>query len=257
MTSQTYIFLFNNTATAVSFPSFFHKNNKYLSCAKEWTGRLWGCLSRGGVCPAGYLPGWGGVYPGGVFPGGVSARHLPPCEQNDWQTPVKILPSSSSFQFFLSWCHINSRVTNSIFKKTRLSCLPLVLISWPHVGKIDSAFSHYAHRLIYHHKLKNNSGWRDQYSWCSTFRRNKFPQTCIGGSKGGARDAYPPEGPNSSIFMQFSGKKLKNNSTFGSWILDPPLTSVENDQIDNCYVPGRRSFCRFLCSAGGRKVPES
>ena len=50
----------------------------------------------------------------------------------------------------------------------------------------------------------------------------------IGGSKGGARDARPP-GPNSFIFMQFSAKKLKNNSTFGSWriplgkILDPPL----------------------------------
>ena len=27
----------------------------------------------------------------------------------------------------------------------------------------------------------------------------------------------PPGGPNSFIFMQFSGTKLKNNSTFGSW----------------------------------------
>ena len=39
------------------------------------------------------------------------------------------------------------------------------------------------------------------------------------------------KGPNSFIFMQFSGKKLKNNSTFGSWrtplgkILDPPLST--------------------------------
>ena len=55
----------------------------------------------------------------------------------------------------------------------------------------------------------------------------------IGGSKGGARDA--PQGPNSFIFMQFSGTKLKNNSTFGSWrtplgkILDPPLAL--SDQI--------------------------
>ena len=38
-----------------------------------------------------------------------------------------------------------------------------------------------------------------------------------------------PGGPNSFIFMQFSGKKLKNNSTFGSWhphlgkIFHPPL----------------------------------
>ena len=29
----------------------------------------------------------------------------------------------------------------------------------------------------------------------------------IGGSKGGARDTRPPGGPNSFIFMQFSGKK--------------------------------------------------
>ena len=42
----------------------------------------------------------------------------------------------------------------------------------------------------------------------------------------------PPGGPNSFIFMQFSAKKLKSNSTFGSWhtplgkILDPPLTWV-------------------------------
>ena len=34
---------------------------------------------------------------------------------------------------------------------------------------------------------------------------------------GGARDARPPGGPNSFIFMQFSGTKLKNKSTFGSW----------------------------------------
>ena len=53
----------------------------------------------------------------------------------------------------------------------------------------------------------------------------------IGGSKGGRQGrALPPGGPNSFIFMQFSGTKLKNNSTFGSWrppplgkILDPPL----------------------------------
>ena len=60
----------------------------------------------------------------------------------------------------------------------------------------------------------------------------------IGGSKGGARDARPPGGPNSFIFMQFSGKKLKNNSTFGSWrtplgkILDPPLDSATDAEIE-------------------------
>ena len=39
----------------------------------------------------------------------------------------------------------------------------------------------------------------------------------IGRSKGGHQGRVPPEGPNSFIFMQFSGTKLKNNSTFGSW----------------------------------------
>ena len=34
--------------------------------------------------------------------------------------------------------------------------------------------------------------------------------------QGGARDA-PPGGPNSFIFMQFSTKKLQNNSTVRSW----------------------------------------
>ena len=45
----------------------------------HWVG---GCLPGGsawGVCP-----GWG------CLPRGMSTRH--PCEQNDWQTPVKILP---------------------------------------------------------------------------------------------------------------------------------------------------------------------
>ena len=46
--------------------------------------------------------------------------------------------------------------------------------------------------------------------------------------EGGAKDAAPPGGPNSFIFMQFSAK-FENNSNFGSWrtplgkILDPPL----------------------------------
>ena len=47
--------------------------------------------------------------------------------------------------------------------------------------------------------------------------RKGFFLLCIGESKGGARDARPAGGPNSFIFMQFSAKNLKNNSTFGSW----------------------------------------
>ena len=68
----------------------------------------------------------------------------------------------------------------------------------------------------------------------------------IGGSKGGARDA-PARGPNSFIFMQFSAKKLKNNSTFGSWrtplgkILDPPLNVMGSVKLNlvnlvKCFI---------------------
>ena len=32
---------------------------------------------------------------------------------------------------------------------------------------------------------------------------------------------------------------------------------LKKNQIDNYYVPGRRSFHGFLCLVGGRKVPES
>ena len=39
----------------------------------------------------------------------------------------------------------------------------------------------------------------------------------IGGFKGAPGMPLLPRGPNSFIFMQFSAKKLKNNSTFGSW----------------------------------------
>ena len=52
----------------------------------------------------------------------------------------------------------------------------------------------------------------------------------IGGSKGGRQGrAPPPGGPKFFHFHAVFGKKLKNNSTFGSWrpplgkILDPPL----------------------------------
>ena len=78
--------------------------------------------AKRGVCPGECLPGgclprWWGVCPGGVCPGGTSAQgvspqggvyperggvflhalgqatpHHPLCEQNDWQTGVKILP---------------------------------------------------------------------------------------------------------------------------------------------------------------------
>ena len=58
-----------------------------------------------------------------------------------------------------------------------------------------------------------------------------LPAVVIGGSKGAP--GTPPRGQNSFIFMQFSAKNLKNNSTFGSWrtplgkILDPTLVVVK------------------------------
>ena len=56
----------------------------------------------------------------------------------------------------------------------------------------------------------------------------------IGGSKMGRQGRTSPGGPNSFIFMQFSGTKLKNNSTFWELahplgkILDPPLVISDN-----------------------------
>ena len=44
----------------------------------------------GGVCPGECMPG-GVSAEGGVYSGMPWGKHLP-CEQNDWQTPVKILP---------------------------------------------------------------------------------------------------------------------------------------------------------------------
>ena len=59
-----------------------------------WSGGVclvWGvsAWSRGDVCqvPGGCLPG-----PGGGIPACTEADPLPPCEQNEWQTGVKILP---------------------------------------------------------------------------------------------------------------------------------------------------------------------
>ena len=45
---------------------------------------------------------------------------------------------------------------------------------------------------------------------------NNVPTKRIGGSRG-RQGRAPPGGPNSFIFMRFSAKKLKNNSTFGNW----------------------------------------
>ena len=60
-------------------------------------------------------------------------------------------------------------------------------------------------------------GERHMMGVVSLSRGSRFRGVSIGGSKGGYRGRVPPEGPNSFILMQFLAKKLKNNSTFGSW----------------------------------------
>ena len=65
--------------------------------------------------------------------------------------------------------------------------------------------------------------------------------------RGGARDARPPWGSKFFHFHAVFGKKLKNNSTFGSWrpplgkILDPPLITVTKKP------PEETSCCNNIC----------
>ena len=67
---------------------------------------------------------------------------------------------------------------------------------------------------------------------------------------GGARDARPPWGSKFFHFHAVFGKKLKNNSTFGSWrpplgkILDPPLTS--NTSLVRSFSISIQQFPRFI-----------
>ena len=69
---------------------------------------------------------------------------------------------------------------------------------------------------------------------CSLTKTTHWKNSSSGGSKGGAKDARPPWGPNSFNFMQFLGKfgKIVCWRPPGSWrpllgeILDPPLSSV-------------------------------
>ena len=71
----------------------------------------------------------------------------------------------------------------------------------------------------------------------------KLKSVCIGGSKGGRQGRAPP--PWGSKFFHFHavfGKKIENNSTFGSWrtplgkILDPPLVwAILNDIFPHVF----------------------
>ena len=76
------------------------------------------------------------------------------------------------------------------------------------MGNMDSAISHYTHRLIYHHKHK---------------------KVCYA--------------------INLVAVRLSDETNFDKHVL-------KKNQIDNYYVPGQRSFRRFLCLAGG-KVLES
>ena len=86
-----------------------------------------------------------------------------------------------------------------------------------HIGSLASFPTPGSLRIRYSHCIIRARNW----CWLSPHTQSKvwigpnIITTSIDGSKGGARDA--PPGPNSFIFMQFSAKKMKNNSTFGSW----------------------------------------
>ena len=69
--------------------------------------------------------------------------------------------------------------------------------------------------------------------------------------RGGARDARPPWGSKFFHFHAVFGKKLKNNSTFGSW--RPPWGK---SWICHCegYVFTR--VCHSFCSQGGGWYPS-
>ena len=86
-----------------------------------------------------------------------------------------------------------------------------------------------------------NKGLASSQVWRLVAYRESWIQPCVTfhffganslADPRGARNA-PLGGPNSFIFMQFSAKNLKNNSTYGSWrtplgkILDPPLELIK------------------------------
>ena len=68
----------------------------------------------------------------------------------------------------------------------------------------------------------------------------------IGGSKGGTRDACPPRGPNSFIFIQFSTKNLQNNRlAHPLWELAPPQ---ENPGSATAYITCELLLQWFFCN---------
>ena len=75
--------------------------------------------------------------------------------------------------------------------------------------------------------------------------------------RGGARDARPPGGPNSFIFMQFLAKKLKNNSTFGSW--RPPPGENPGSATDYGQISARNHHCKLTTKRHGdvKDAPET
>ena len=89
----------------------------------------------------------------------------------------------------------------------------------------------------------------ESISVLSFFFFYKKVKETIGRSKRGRQGRAPPRGPNFFIFMQFQGKKLKNNSTFGSWrtplgkILDPPLETLFSVTLTLFLVLQSKVFC--------------
>ena len=107
---------------------------------------------------------------------------------------------------------------------------------------------------------------RIKRKWLRTVLELKIALLSIGGSKGGHQGRAPP--PWGSKFFHFHavfGKKLKNNSTFGSWpppgkILDPPLLmainkrSIKWKSIYLFYTFCFNQFIKFVSVGYSRSV---
>ena len=156
---------------------------------------------RGGVCSWGWCLFLGGVCSqGGLLSSHALRQTCPACEQNDWQTGVKPNLRKLRFRAVIIGWHSPSVLANpgSTTVKAQshqVKAKTKAKFSW--MFELFSSISFAGSLILVHFHLG--------FIRCE----------CIGGSKGGAREARPPGGPNSFIFM-------KNNSNFGSWRIPPP-----------------------------------
>ena len=100
--------------------------------------------------------------------------------------------------------------------------------------------------------------WRRIVPWCS-WRRGDLP---LADPRGGARDAPPPGGPNSFIFMQFSVKNWKIIAFLGvgapplGKILDPPLPSIVQNNLYHFFNDFLVSYASVLRKAKSLRLGE-